>query len=251
MIDKIILKDLKINFEKLLGLGFIKKDNYYEYETKIIDNQFSLIIKIDKDNSISSDVIDLSTNEKFILYDVTNATGEYIGKIREEYNNIIETVKSTCCCKNIFKSEYAKLIIEYIKQKYNDDLEYLWKKFPNNAIWRNKENNKWYGILLIVEKTKIGIKEEGSIEIIDLLLEPERIEKMVDNKKYFLCYHMNKKYLITIKLDGSVDINDIYEWINHSYNLSKGKSLYKEECRIERVKTKNKKMKMELDKIKE
>lgn len=185
MIDKIILKDLKINFEKLLGLGFIKKDNYYEYETKIIDNQFSLIIKIDKDNSICSDVIDLSTNEKFILYDVTNATGEYIGKIREEYNNIIETVKSTCCCKNIFKSEYAKLIIEYIKQKYNDDLEYLWKKFPNNAIWRNKENNKWYGILLIVEKTKIGIKEEGSIEIIDLLLEPEKIEKMVDNKKYF------------------------------------------------------------------
>ena len=128
MIDKIILKDLKINFEKLLGLGFIKKDNYYEYETKIIDNQFSLIIKIDKDNSICSDVIDLSTNEKFILYDVTNATGEYIGKIREEYNNIIETVKCTCCCKNIFKSEYAKLIIEYIKQKYNDDLEYLWKK---------------------------------------------------------------------------------------------------------------------------
>ena len=111
MIDKIILKDLKINFEKLLGLGFIKKDNYYEYETKIIDNQFSLIIKIDKDNSICSDVIDLSTNEKFILYDVTNATGEYIGKIREEYNNIIETVKSTFCCKNIFKSEYAKLII--------------------------------------------------------------------------------------------------------------------------------------------
>lgn len=98
MIDKIILKDLKINFEKLLGLGFIKKDNYYEYETKIIDNQFSLIIKIDKDNSICSDVIDLSTNEKFILYDVTNATGEYIGKIREEYNKkailIIDSIRS-------------------------------------------------------------------------------------------------------------------------------------------------------------
>ena len=154
---------------------------------------------------------------------------------------------------NIFHSirDCNKHFIFDIKQKYNDDLEYLWKKFPNNAIWRNKENNKWYGILLIVEKTKIGIKEEGSIEIIDLLLEPERIEKMVDNKKYFLGYHMNKKYWITIKLDGSVDINDIYEWINHSYNLSKGKSLYKEECRIERVKTKNKKMKMELDKIKE
>ena len=185
-----------------------------------MDNQFKLIIKIDMNNVVCSDVIEVSTNEKLILYYITSATGEFIGKIKEEYNNIIEKVKNTCCSKNIFKSEYANLITEYIRKKYNDELEYLWDKFPNNAIWRNKDNNKWYGALLVVEKTKIGIKEEGSIEIIDLLLEPDEIEKIVDNEKYFAGYHMNKKYWITIKLDGSVDITEIYKLIDNSYKLS-------------------------------
>ena len=223
MEDKVILKDLKIDFQKLLQLGFVQESSYYKYETKIMNNQFSLIIKIDTNNVINSDVIELSTNEKFILYNISSATGEFVGKIREEYNKIIEKVKNNCCSKNIFKSEYANLIIEYVKQKYDDELEYLWDKFPNNAIWRNKSNNKWYGALLVVEKAKIGIKEKGSIEIIDLLLEPNRIEKIVDNYRYFAGYHMNKKHWITIKLDGSVDINKIYEFIDNSYELSKNK----------------------------
>lgn len=223
MEDRIVFKDLKIDFQKLLELGFVRKNDHYQYETKIMDHQFSLIVKIDSNSIVSSDVIELSMNEKFMPYYVISSTGEFIGKIREEYNNIIKKVKNTCCSKNIFKSEYANLVIQYIKQKYNDDLEYLWEKFPKNAIWRNKDNNKWYGALLVVEKTKIGIKEEGSIEIIDLLLEPERIENIVDNEKYFAGYHMNKKHWITIKLDGSIDINEIYDFIDNSYKLSKSK----------------------------
>lgn len=223
MEDEIIFKNLKIDFKKLQQLGFVKEDNYYIYETKLMDNQFSLIIKIDKNNIVRSDVIDLSENEKLTLYYIAGSKGKFIGRIREEYDNIIEKIKSTCCSKYIFKSQYANLIIEYIKQKYSDDLEYLWDKFPCNAIWRNKNNNKWYGALLVVDKSKIGISEKGDIEIIDLLLETEKVEKMIDNKKYFAGYHMNKKHWITIKLDGSVDINDIFELIDNSYKLSNKK----------------------------
>ncbi len=223
MEDNIIFKNVKIDVEKLLYLGFVYENDYYTYETSIMENEFSLIIKIDRNNIVTSDVVELSTNEKFMPYYVTSMAGEFVGKIREEYNMVIEKIKSTCCSKNIFKSEYANLVIEYVRQKYNDELEFLWEKFSNNAIWRNKSNNKWYGALLVVGKSKIGIKEEGTIEIIDLLLEPERIEKIVDHEKYFPGYHMNKKHWITIKLDGSVDINEIYELIDNSYNLSKNK----------------------------
>ena len=52
MEDKVILKDLKIDVQKLLQLGFVKESNYYKYETKIMNNQFSLIIKIDMNNVI-------------------------------------------------------------------------------------------------------------------------------------------------------------------------------------------------------
>lgn len=220
MKDELSLKDLKINIAKLLEIGFLKEKEHYTYKRKIRNNQFLLNITIDDNNIVDSSVIELSNNEEYMIYNVISSTGELVGKMREEYSHIIEKVKNTCCSKSIFKSEYANLIIEYIKQKYNDELEYLWEKFPNNAIWRNKNNNKWYGALLIVEKSKIGIVEEGTIEIIDLLLEPEKIEKIVDNKKYFAGYHMNKKHWITIKLDGSIGIDQIYNFIDNSYELS-------------------------------
>ena len=88
MEDKIIFKNLKIDFQSLLQLGFVKKSNYYKYETKIMKNQFSLIIKIDMNNVIRSDVIEISTNENFMPYYVTNITGDFVGKIREEYDKL-------------------------------------------------------------------------------------------------------------------------------------------------------------------
>ena len=224
MKDNLSFKNLTIDFSKLLKIGFVKENEWYKYEKKIMNDQFLLIIKIDKNKKITSDIIEISTNEKFLRYYVINSTGEYVNKIRDEYNNIIEQIKNTCCQREIYKSEYTNLIIKYIREKYHDELEYLWEKFSNTAVWRNKVNNKWYGILFIVEKSKIGIMEEGSIEIIDLLLEKEKVKLIADNKKYFPGYHMNKKYWITIKLDGSVDINEIYKLIDNSYQLSKNKS---------------------------
>jgi predicted DNA-binding protein (MmcQ/YjbR family) len=36
-------------------------------------------------------------------------------------------------------------------------------------------------------------------------------------------YHMNKKHWNTIVVDGSVSVNQLKEWINHSYELVAGK----------------------------
>lgn len=213
------LSNLKIDISKLLKLGFNKEKDCYKYETKIMNSQFLLKIVIDKNNIIKSNIIDLNMNEEFILYNVDSATGKFIGKMREEYDNIIENIKNNCCFKCIYKSQQSNLVIEYIKEKYNDNLEFLWKN-SNNAIWRNKYNNKWYAALLIIEKRKIGINEEGIVEVINLSLEPERVDKIIDNKKYFAGYHMNKKHWITIKLDNSIDIKQIYEFIDNSYKLS-------------------------------
>src|SRR5699024_443842 len=111
-------------------------------------------------------------------------------------------------------------IIKYVKEKYNDELEYLWKKFPNNAIWRNKKNNKWYGALLVVKENKLGIKSNKFVEIIDLRCQKENINKIIDNKRFYPYYHMNKNNWITIKRDNSVETKKIFELIDNSYNLS-------------------------------
>lgn len=222
MEDNHTLKNLKIEYQKLIDLGFIKIDGVYLFQTEIMHHQFSLSIQVNQENKIISDVIDLSTHEKYVPYYTENANGNFIGQMRKEYQCILDKVKK-CSSKNVFKSEYANLVIAYIKNKYNDDLEYLWDKFPEYAVFRNQENKKWYAILLIVEKRKIGIDEDGKIEIIDLRMHLEKLSEIVDNKKYFHGYHMNKKHWFTMKLDGSVAIEEIYKWMDESYAISKNK----------------------------
>ncbi len=215
------LKNRTIDYEKLIKYGFIKDNNVYTYKTPIYHNQFKVNIFFSEEKQYSK-LIDIENNEEYALVDIEDSAGEFIGKLKEEYERIIEDVITNCTNKEIFKSSQAINIINYIKKKYDDELEFLWEKFDDNAIWRNKQNNKWYALLLTVSKNKLGIESGDIIEIIDLRYQKEKIEEIIDNKNIFPGYHMNKKSWITIKLDNSVDTKQIYKLIDNSYKISIG-----------------------------
>lgn len=208
-----------IDYQKLLEYGFVKKMDDYILETLICDNSFKVVVEIAKERQISK-VIDLALDEEYVLVDVENSSGDFVGMVKEEYENVLHDILEKCTTPYIFKSKQVEAIIRYVKEKYGDDLEYLWKKFPNNAVWRNKENNKWYGALLILSESKLGIDSEKIIDIIDLRYPKEEIKEFVDNEKIFKGYHMNKDNWITVRLDNSVDIKEIYRLIDISYELS-------------------------------
>lgn len=208
-----------IDYEKLLNYGFYKKDNCYFYESNIFDSHFKVIVEISKEKQISK-VFDLSSCEEYVLVDIKGSSGNFVGKVKEEYENILNDIIKKCTIPNIFQSRQAKEIIKYVKEKYEDELEYLWEKFPNNAVWRNKKNNKWYGVLLVLSESKLGIESDKIIDIIDLRYPKDKIKEIIDNEKVFKGYHMNKDNWITIRLDESVDIKEICKWIDNSYELS-------------------------------
>lgn len=208
-----------IDYNKLVDYGFSKKGNHYFYEQYMDDYSFKVVIELSTEKQISK-VIDLSIDEEYILVDVQNSTGNFVGKIKEEYEHILYNMIEKCSKPNVFKSSQAKEVIKYIKEKYNDDLEYLWKQFPHNAIWRNQYNNKWYGALLVVSESKLGISSEKIIDILDLRYPKEKIREIIDDKNIFEGYHMNKNHWITVKLDGSVTLEEICTLIDQSYELS-------------------------------
>ena len=215
------LKNRTIDYKKLIKYGFIKDNNTYIYKARIYHNQFELNIFFSEEKQYSK-LIDIENNEEYALVDIEDSAGEFIGKLKQEYEYIIEDIITNCTNKEIFKSKQAIDIINYIKEKYNDELEFLWEKFDDNAIWRNKQNNKWYALLLTVPKSKLGIDSNDIVEIIDLRYQKEQIVEIIDNKNIFSGYHMNKNSWITIKLDNSVDTKRIYELIDNSYKISIG-----------------------------
>ncbi len=209
----------KPNIKKLIQYGFIKHKNCYTFSTDIKEGMFRLSIYVTESGMTNLEVTDKNTNDEYMLVGVKNAVGSFVGQIRAECDNILNDIIEKCYEPNLFKSEYAKLVIKYIKSKYCSEAEYLWDKSPNNAIFRETKTQKWYAALLTVEKRKIGINEDGTIEIIDLKERPDKINLIVDGKIYLPGYHMNKKHWYTICLDGSVPIKEIYKRIDKSYNL--------------------------------
>ncbi len=216
----IVLSKRSIDYNKLIDYGFIKDKDNYIYKLNILENTFQINILI-SDKTKYSKLIDIENDTEYALVDIETATGEFVGKIRQKYENIINDFIEKCTHKEIFKSEQAKEIIKYIEQKYDDYLEFLWEKYDDNAIFRNKKNKKWYGILLTIEESKLmkNSKDNRKIEIIDLKFQKEKIEELIDNESIFPGYHMNKKSWITVRLDNKIQTKKIIELVDNSYNL--------------------------------
>ncbi len=210
-----IFKNKKVNLKKLADFGFV--DNVYK--TEIMNGEFILSVKINDKGEVLTELVEEDSGEFYTLHLVEYVQGSFVGQVKEEYEKVLSDIAEKCFDNDIFKFEYSKLVIKYAKEKYGDNVEYLWEKFPDNAVCRRKDNKKWYFAILTVGKDKLGFESKEKVEVIDLRAPTEEIEKLVDNKKYFAGYHMNKKHWLTIILDGSVLIDEIYERIDKSYNL--------------------------------
>ena len=218
---KDFIKDKKIDLKKLEEFGFKLIDNSYCYHTSLLKNQFKMTIKINLDNSIFTELIDTETNETYVLHLLEERRNGYSEKVYKAYSEVLERIKKECFDDERFKANYTKEIIEYVKNKYGDELEFLWEKSPKTAVIRRKNSNKWYAVILTISKRKFNLDSDELVEVINLHNSPEEIEKLIDNKKYFPAYHMNKKHWYTICLDGTVELEKIYKLIDISYELAK------------------------------
>lgn len=220
MVD-MFFKNRKLNIHKLTDYGFVKCDKGYSYSANLVDEQMKLNVMVLNDGKISTMVIDNTFGEEYILHLVPDAAGPFVGQVKAEYEAVLEDIASKCFDVEVFKAEQSKAIITYVREKYGDELEFLWEKFPDNAIWRRKDNEKWYGALLTVKASKLGLDGDVMIEILDLRIKPTDIETTVDKKRFFMGYHMNKKHWYTLLLDGSISTEEICRRIDESYLLAK------------------------------
>lgn len=209
----------KINRTKLLLFGFKEKNNGFVYNHPILNNQFNLTISIDNNGNVHTTLTEVDTGELYTLHLVEGVSGNFVGQIKEEFNDILNKISDECFEPDVFKCIQTNELIKYIYEKYNDSLEFLWEKFADNAIVRRKDNAKWYAAFLTVSKQKLGFEDKIPVEIIDL--RTENAENIVDNKNFFPGYHMNKKHWITIILDGTVSTDIIKTKIDESFLIAK------------------------------
>lgn len=216
-----LFKNRSFDFSRLEAFGFVKDGAEYRYTSVLGDIGFEAGIVVTKSGKLSADVFDCETGEPYVLVKVPQATGAFVGKVRTALAEVLEKIAQSCCYSEVFKSSQAKEIISYIKQKYGDELEFLWQKFSGNAIVRRSDNDKWYAVFLQVQKNKIGLSGDEMIEILDVRAESDEIESLVDGEHFFPGYHMNKKHWLTMVFDGSLSVEEICRRVDKSYELAK------------------------------
>lgn len=210
----------KVNFKKLLAFGFEIYRDAYTYTALLPESGFLMNVKISEQGEVFTEVLDPTTDEPYTLHLLENASGSFVGGIRQDYKNVLSHIAENCFDVDVFKSSQTCELIEFVRETYNDELEFLWKKSPSNAVWRRKDTKKWYGAVLTVSRKKLGFQLEETVEVVDLRIAPEELKELVDGKKYFPGYHMNKKRWLTIVLDGSVSTDEICTRIDKSYSIA-------------------------------
>ena len=109
-------------------------------------------------------------------------------------------------------------IFEYVKKQYGTIPEYLWSSSPDSAVLRH-HNGKWYAVIMNVERSKLGLDGDDTVEIIDVKCDPEMTGMIIQTYGFLPGYHMNKQHWITILLDGIVGESKILDFLDMSYDL--------------------------------
>lgn len=111
----------------------------------------------------------------------------------------------------------------YISETYGADPEYPWIKYPEYMVFRHGNNQKWFALIMNVPKDKLGLSEDGSLDILNVKCDPVLIGSLRKEPGIYPAYHMSKASWLSVALDGSVQDETIKLLLDMSFDLTTAK----------------------------
>lgn len=218
-IEKDIFQKSVIDYDKLIPYGFQKKEDKYVLSKDILNQSFQVNVEISSSGIVKGSIYDLTFHDEYMNFRIKSQTGEFVSLIRTEFETILEDIKKHCTTPNYFNTEQANRITNLIIQKYNNLPEFIWEKYPGYGIFRNPNKNKWYALIMNINKNKIATGNE-EVEILNVKLSEEEIKHLLKRKGFYKAYHMNKENWITIILDDTLTDEEIMKYILESHKFT-------------------------------
>lgn len=212
----------QLQLEKLTAYGFRQEGNVYRYEEGLLDGAFLLQVKVSATGKASTLLLDRDSQEPYVLHLIESAEGAFVGSVKDVYRKALVRLGEACGEHGTFSGGYIQQVLDYIRVNYGDEIEYPWKD-DTAAVIRSHLSRKWYVLFMEILPGKIGLGGQKPIRVMNLHGTAEQVAALVDGKKYFPGYHMNRKYWYTLCLDGSVPLGELQQRIAESFLLSQPK----------------------------
>lgn len=118
-------------------------------------------------------------------------------------------------------STQRSFLTDYIAQQYAVSPEFLWRHYPNYAVFRHAHNQKWFAIIMRVSGSLIGKNNENQYDIVNLKLPPEWVTQLSGQQGFAPAYHMNKRHWLSVYLDNSLPEKQLLSLLHESFTQTK------------------------------
>lgn len=211
-----LLKKRDWSEKALQDFGFVKSKSAYRFFGPLEDTGLTIALTISP-ASFTVQVLDPDINEVYEPFEATAYMGGFVESVRQKAFLFVEHVVDVCSVSRNLKDK----LTTYVKETHGSDPEGPFEKYDYTTF--RGPNGKWYGLIMTLPWTALGKERQGTVTVINLKLPPEKIEKLVDKEKCFPAYHMNKKYWLTVLLEGGASWEEVKALVDESYALTQAK----------------------------
>ena len=216
-IEEEIFNGYIFNKQKAISCGFTKINDNFVCEQEFLLGKFIAKIVVNKSGEVSGSVIEKDFMEEYNLFRVENVVGEFALKVKRQYTNILLDIRENCFYKTNFVSSQANEVSALILDKFGVSPEYMWEKYPHFGIFRCQTSKKWFALIMNLQGEKLDKNLSGEVDVLNVKLD-EGVTEAVKVKGVYPCYHMNKKYWVTIILNNTLSNDDVMKYIEASFN---------------------------------
>ena len=115
-----------------------------------------------------------------------------------------------------------KQILAYVRKQYGIAPDFPWDSTAH-AVLRHKANRKWFGVIMEITESDLGLNSHRVVDVINLKCDPVMIGGLKKEPGIYPAYHMNKDHWVSVLLNSPIPKEKVFALIGMSYDLTKPK----------------------------
>ncbi len=228
--DKYFLRKIP-DPKRLEEYGFRREEDGTLYYTKgLKEETFRAEVRVSPSGETRGTLVDLEFGDEFYQIHSDNQRGAFVAEIAGEYGELLEEIARECFIPQPFIHPQSNRIARKVLEEFGDRPDFPFAKIEGAGVFRNPDNNKWYGLIMEVDKSKLNKpgektkpQEKEKIEALNVKVDPEQVAGLIREEGIYECYHMNKKYWVTVALEDVVPDEKVLELLRESRGFTLGK----------------------------
>ena len=75
--------------------------------------------------------------------------------VRKAISALLKQIAGSCFERDVFTLDQSRTLLETVRWRWSEELEFLWDDYPECAILRRTDTGKWYAVMMRHSLTEV------------------------------------------------------------------------------------------------